>query len=355
MPRPASPDSFVPSVPKSVARSTDYHGQRSNAEDASAHFRKACDRPTFVERCKLPIFSIVGTVADVERFAKIGLGLLAASVTGAAVGGAYWMNTTHADAARQAEQACAARVEACRGERDREHTDKEACRTASEAAANASQAELRELRAEHEEAEKRLEAFQSLTAKFRKMIDSGRLAVVVRHGRMVVKLPASVLFESGSAELSKDGVDALRDVAAILKQVRERRFMVAGHTDNVPVGVPTSPFMNNLDLSTSRALVVAQSLIKAGMNPAQLIAAGYGEYEPVADNRTEAGKRENRRIEIVLMPNLTEIPGVLGDTKDAGAAPATKDAGAAPSTKDAGTPPSSSTKDAGTSKDAGRK
>ncbi len=187
------------------------------------------------------------------------------------------------------------------------------------------------------------------------MIDSGRLAVVVRHGRMVVKLPASVLFESGSAELSKDGVDALRDVAAILKQVRERRFMVAGHTDNVPVGVPTSPFMNNLDLSTSRALVVAQSLIKAGMNPAQLIAAGYGEYEPVADNRTEAGKRENRRIEIVLMPNLTEIPGVLGDTKDAGAAPATKDAGAAPSTKDAGTPPSSSTKDAGTSKDAGRK
>lgn len=283
------------------------------------------------------------------------------------------MNTTHADATRQAEQACAARVEACRGERDREHADKEACRTASEEAANASQAELRELRAEHDEAEKRLEAFQSLTAKFRKMIDSGRLAVVVRRGRMVVKLPAGVLFESGSAELSKDGVDALRDVAAILKQVRDRRFMVAGHTDNVPVGSPTSPFMNNLDLSTSRALVVAQSLIKAGMNPAQLIAAGYGEYEPVADNRTEAGRRENRRIEIVLMPNFTEIPGVLGDTKDAGAkaagdaagakkpnadagaASAAKDAGAATATaKDAGAAPSA-TKDAGASKDAGRK
>lgn len=191
----------------------------------------------------------------------------------------------------------------------------------AEAAAQASQSELSSLRAEHEATAAELLAFRALTAKFQKMIDGGKLEIVLIHGRMVVKLPASVLFDSGSADLSKDGEASVRDVAAILATVHDRRFMVAGHTDNVRVGTP-SPFKNNLDLSTARALTVAQKLIAAGMNPARLIAAGYGEHEPVAPNHGEAGRQKNRRIEIVLMPQVPALP-----ESDAGAPPPASQAG----------------------------
>ena len=185
---------------------------------------------------------------------------------------------------------------------------------------DASRTELDELRREKEDTEKRLAIFKAVTEKFRKMIDSGKLQVVVRHGRMIVKLPASVLFPSGSAELSKEGQSALTDVAHILRQFPDRRFEVAGHTDNVPVG-PPSPFKNNLELSTARALTVATFLVGGGMNPARLSAAGYSEFQPVASNAHEAGRQENRRIEIVLLPNLSELPPLPVDS-DAGAAPA---------------------------------
>jgi chemotaxis protein MotB len=82
--------------------------------------------------------------------------------------------------------------------------------------------------------------------------------------------------------------------------------MIAGHTDNVPIG--PSAFKNNLQLSTARAETVTEQLTADGMNPAHLSAAGYSEYEPVRENTSEAGRRENRRIEIVLLPNLAEIP-----------------------------------------------
>jgi chemotaxis protein MotB len=177
----------------------------------------------------------------------------------------------------------------------------------------ASSTELEALRKQRAEADKRLAAFKEITEKFRKMIDSGKLTVIHRNGRMVVKLPAGVLFASGSAEISNEGRAALADVATILKQFPDRRFMVAGHTDNVPL--VTSPFKNNWELSTARAVTVTTQLISAGMKPDRLAAAGYGEYEPVRANNTDAGRHENRRIEIVLLPNLAELPPIA-DTKD---------------------------------------
>jgi chemotaxis protein MotB len=193
-------------------------------------------------------------------------------------------------------------IATCKRERDSDRT------AAAQVASNlkVSQGELDDLRAERAETEKRLEAFRALTAAFQKMIDSGKLQVSMRHGRMIVKLPAEILFASGSADLSKGGQTALTDVAGILKQMPDRRFMIAGHTDNVPVG-PPSAFRNNLQLSTARAETVTEQLITSGMNAAHLSAAGYSEYEPVRENSSEGGRRENRRIEIVLLPNLAEV------------------------------------------------
>lgn len=182
---------------------------------------------------------------------------------------------------------------------------------------NASRTELDDLRKERQDADKRVEAFRALTEKFRKMIDSGKLEVIVRHGRMVVKLPAGILFASGSADLSKEGKAALADVAAGLKQFPDRRFEVAGHTDNVPLGPST--FKNNLELSAARAVTVTGQLISAGMNPSKLSATGYSQYEPARENSSEAGRQENRRIEIVLLPNLAELPALPPEMLDAGA------------------------------------
>lgn len=249
---------------------------------------------------------------------------------GTAAGGYGYYEKKQADALRAHGNTCDAQLGECRTARDAEREATEKAIAEGAATLDASRNELEELRVEHAEAEKRLEAFRSLTERFRKMIDSGKLQVILRNGRMVVKLPAGVLFDSGSAELSKEGKDALREVALILRQMRDRRFMVAGHTDNVPIGTP-SAFKNNLDLSTSRALVVAQHLVASGMSASRLVAAGYGEHEPVQRNNSEQGRHENRRIEIVLLPNVIELPG-LGDAgtspSDGGGAAAASDAGA---------------------------
>ncbi len=257
-----------------------------------------------------------------STFFRIVTGFLGGAAVAA---GAYaWHVRTDADRrihdVTSAEHGCQDSLAAC----TKEHAAEKDARESAAEALDASRGELAELRAQHEEAEKRVAALKSLTEKFRKMIDSGKLQVVLRHGRMVVKLPAGILFASGSADVSKEGKDALREVAAVLKQVPDRRLMVAGHTDNVPVVQP-SAFKNNLELSTARALTVAEQLIASGLPPGRLVAAGYAEHEPVRENSTEPGRHENRRIEIVLLPNVTELPM---DLVDAGAKDAdTGDAG----------------------------
>lgn len=175
----------------------------------------------------------------------------------------------------------------------------------------ATEAELAELRRQKEAAEKRIAAYKALQDKFRALVDTGKLQVVFRHGQMTLKLPSGILFPSGSAELSKGGQQALTDVTNILMQFKDRRFVVAGHTDNQPIH--TVAFKNNWYLSTARANSVVQYMIKGGFPPGQLAAAGYAEYDPVAPNDTEAGREQNRRIEIILVPNLEELPNLTGD------------------------------------------
>ncbi len=176
----------------------------------------------------------------------------------------------------------------------------------------ASDAELQELRRQKEAAEKRIAAYKALQDKFRKLVDTGKLQVVFRNGQMTLKLPSGILFPSGSAKLSKDGEKALADVVGILMQFKDRRFVVAGHTDNQPI--KTAEFPNNWYLSTARANSVVQFMIKQQFPAKSLAAAGYGEFDPVAPNDKEEGREQNRRIEIILVPNLEELPSLTGNT-----------------------------------------
>lgn len=165
--------------------------------------------------------------------------------------------------------------------------------------------QLRKLRAE---AEREAAQFKALTEKFKSMIDAGQLEVVIRKGRINLKLPDNVLFPSGSKKLKKEGTAAIESVAATLKDMQDRDFLIAGHTDNVPVGKGKG-FDNNWELSTARAVEVVQLLIKSGVAPAQLSAAGFGEFDPIADNGTKEGREKNRRLEIILLPKVEKIPG----------------------------------------------
>ena len=174
----------------------------------------------------------------------------------------------------------------------------------------ATKAELKELRGLRDEAEKRLQAFNAVTEKLQKMIDTGKLKVIIRRGRMVVKLPAEVLFASGKADLSPEGQATLAEVAKVLKEFRDRKFMVAGHTDILAVG--PGEYKNNWELSTARALTVTEFLISKGMPPPNLAIAGYGEWDPVATNKTPQGQQENRRIELVLLPHSDELMPIAG-------------------------------------------
>jgi chemotaxis protein MotB len=203
----------------------------------------------------------------------------------------------------------------CEKIRDVERTSREG----TEKVAAESRSEVDELRAQRAEQEKQLTAFKAMTDQFRKMIDSGKLQVSIRHGRMIVKLPAGVLFATGSADLSKEGQQAIDEVAHVLRQFPDRRFMVAGHTDSIAIG-PPSAFKNNLELSSIRAVNVSRQLIREGISASRLVAAGYSEYEPIKSNASEAGRQENRRIEIELLPRIREIPEA-GETHAAAPTP----------------------------------
>jgi chemotaxis protein MotB len=163
-----------------------------------------------------------------------------------------------------------------------------------------------ELRAKERQAQARLQTFRNMVEKFRKMIESGKLRVRIQRGRMVVELSENILFDSGKADLKKEGQAALTEVAGVLASIQDRDFQIAGHTDNVPI--KSAKFPSNWELSTARGVTVARFLAAAGVPPARLSAAGYADSQPIASNDTPEGRAQNRRIEIVLMPNLDELP-----------------------------------------------
>lgn len=171
-----------------------------------------------------------------------------------------------------------------------------------------SKARLEELRRQREAAELRLATFRSLIQRFKSMIDSGQLKVLVRSGRMLISLPDNVLFDSGRTDVKAGGKVALTRVAEVLGGIADRNFIVAGHTDDIPI--KTARFPSNWELSTARAVEVVNFLVAKGMKPRALAAAGYAEFDPVAANDSPENRALNRRIEIVLQPNLSELPAL---------------------------------------------
>lgn len=169
------------------------------------------------------------------------------------------------------------------------------------------QAALAELARRKEAADARVKEFQDLMSKFKDLIDAGRLQVRIIDGRMIVQMATDILFQSGKADLSEEGTAALGEVAAVLVEIPDRRFQVEGHTDNVPI--QTTRFPSNWELASARSIGVAKAMIASGVAPERVSAASFSQYRPTATNDSKEGKSANRRIEIVVVPDLSQLPG----------------------------------------------
>lgn len=127
---------------------------------------------------------------------------------------------------------------------------------------------------------------------------------------LVVRLNNAIFFDPGSAEIKKQSEYTLIEVADLLNST-DNYIRIEGHTDNTPVR--RSGYSSNWELSTARAVNVVKLFInQCGFPPEKLIAVGYGEFKPVADNSTEEGRGKNRRIDIIVLSekynNLEDPP-----------------------------------------------
>jgi len=135
---------------------------------------------------------------------------------------------------------------------------------------------------------------------------------------LMIRIKERALFPSGSAQLVGQAKSIVPVVSGLLASVPER-VVISGHTDNVPINTPQYP--SNWELSSSRALNLMKALLAAnnGLNPARFSAVGYSEYRPIADNKTEAGKAQNRRVEIFIARNYRFNPEEGKASKQEGA------------------------------------
>lgn len=166
---------------------------------------------------------------------------------------------------------------------------------------------LKEASERKREIEKRLSEFRKLVQRFKSLTDTGELSIMIRDGRMVVVLPSDVLFSSGSSQLSAKGTATIQKVGQLLSTIPDKQFQVEGHTDNVPIR--SAQFPSNWELASSRALRVLKLMIESGVPAQNISAASFADTKPVASNDSVQGKSLNRRIDIVIIPDLSLLPG----------------------------------------------
>ncbi|PMD97176.1 hypothetical protein BWI97_08900 [Siphonobacter sp. BAB-5405] len=139
--------------------------------------------------------------------------------------------------------------------------------------------------------------------------------VQVKKGVVYVSISDKLLFATGQANVNARAEEVLGKVAKVINDHNELEVMVQGHTDAVPISTDLN--RDNWDLSVRRATSVVRLLqSKFKVDPARLTAAGKGEYEPKDSNKSSAGRKVNRRTEIILTPRLDEFFQLLTPQQD---------------------------------------
>ena len=170
-------------------------------------------------------------------------------------------------------------------------------------------AKIADISKEKEEEVARLKStYDELVTDMKKEIEEGQIKITQLADRLSVSMVDKILFPSGEADITPAGVKILERVGKVLKNTKNKIIRVEGHTDNVPIKPPLQKkFPTNWELSTARATNVVRFLQeKVGVEAVRLQAIGMAEYHPVASNATPAGRSRNRRIEINLLPDITD-------------------------------------------------
>jgi chemotaxis protein MotB len=173
------------------------------------------------------------------------------------------------------------------------------------------ESEIVKLSKEKEDEINRLRStYDTLVTDLKSEIEQGQISITKMADRLSVSMVDKILFSSGEADITGDGVKVLKRVGTVLKNTQNKVIRVEGHTDNVPISAAlVAKFPTNWELSTARATNVVRFLQeKVGIEAGRLEAIGLAEYHPVASNTSPAGRSQNRRIEIALLPDLRALP-----------------------------------------------
>lgn len=168
--------------------------------------------------------------------------------------------------------------------------------------------ELEKLIAEKEAAMQKL---KNTVATALKGFEGKGLSIVNKNGKVYVSMENKLLFNSGSWAVGVNGEQAVKKLARVLVDNPDISVLIEGHTDNDPYSGPI--IKDNWDLSVKRATAIVRILQNEQVDATQITAAGRGEFVPVSSNSSAAGKAKNRRIEIILSPNLDQIAKLLNE------------------------------------------
>ena len=144
-------------------------------------------------------------------------------------------------------------------------------------------------------------------------LEGDGLTIVQRNGKVYISLEEDLLFASGKYEVNQTGKQALDKLSDALSYQKDLEILVEGHTDSIPLS-GRGLVKDNWDLSVMRATSVVKRLTaNANLDPTQLIAAGRSEFVPILTNSTSEGRSKNRRIEMILSPNLDDLFKLLDE------------------------------------------
>jgi chemotaxis protein MotB len=160
-----------------------------------------------------------------------------------------------------------------------------------------------ELKKKEAEVQSESNTYKQLTQEMKGEIAKGQITISELKGKLTLDVVDKILFASGQAEVTKEGLAVLKRVIDILKNVKDKAIRIEGHTDNVRIkGALVKHYPTNWELSAARAINVAKYLQQQEIDPTLLSATAFGEYKPIANNDTPEGRAKNRRIAIILLP-----------------------------------------------------
>lgn len=203
--------------------------------------------------------------------------------------------------------ACVSKSKYSKLEKDLESANAE--RTRTELELQALEQNLQSTDAERRNLAEQKATQSRLIAALQQEIKAGDVKVSRLRDRLKVELVDRILFDSGKTEIKPQGHKTLDKVADILKETTDKKILVTGYTDDVPIGPNLAEkYKTNWELSTARATSVVRHLAEMKVAEDKLAAAGRSKFDPIAPNNSPQGRQQNRRIEILLVPEEIASP-----------------------------------------------